>query len=156
VSDSPHEPHRIRGYAGSMAAFGLSIAGAALAGRRGGRRLPDRYDPADLVLGALATHKFSRLLTKEGVTTPIRAPFTDFHENIGSAEVMETPKTDSAPKHVVGELISCPFCVAPWIASAYVAGLAFAPRTARAWAAVFSMVAGSDFLQHGYGHVRED
>jgi hypothetical protein len=46
--------------------------------------------------------------------------------------------------------------MAPWIATAYVALLALSPSVARAWAAVFGIVAGSDFLQHAYAHVRTD
>jgi hypothetical protein len=56
----------------------------------------------------------------------------------------------------VGELVTCPFCLAPWIATGYVATLTFAPRLARAWAAVFAMVGGADFLQHAYAAVRQD
>jgi hypothetical protein len=55
----------------------------------------------------------------------------------------------------VGELITCPFCLGVWIGTAYVAGLALAPRAARTWAAVFTVSALSDFLQHGYARMRD-
>jgi hypothetical protein len=95
------------------------------------------------------------VISKDGVTTPLRAPFTHFEHNTGSAEVHETPRTEPA-RHVVGELLSCPFCLAPWIATGYVATLAVSPRLARAWAAVFGIVGGADFLQQAYGRVRTD
>jgi uncharacterized protein DUF1360 len=155
MTDSPHDAHRIIGYLSAMGVFGTGIAASGLLARARGRSLPARYDVADLVLGAVATHKFARLAAKDGVTTPLRAPFTDFEGNAGSAEVDESPK-DEPGRHVIGELIICPFCLAPWIATAYVAGLTLAPRAARAWAAVFTMVAGADFLQHAYAHVRTD
>ena len=155
MSDSPHDHDRIAGYLTVMSVFGSALAGTVLVGRLRGERLPSSYALADLALGALATHKFARLITKDGVTTPLRAPFTEFEENTGSAEVAESPRPEPV-RHVVGELITCPFCVAPWIASGYVALLALAPPVARAWAAVFSIVAGSDFLQHAYAHVRTD
>lgn len=154
--DSPHNHDRIAGYLTVMSVFGGAVAGTAAVARLRGRGLPASYAVPDLVLGAIATHKFARLLSKDGVTTPIRAPFTEFEENIGSAEVQESPRPEPAGRHVVGELITCPFCLAPWIASAYVALLALAPPLARAWAAVFGIVAGSDFLQHAYAHVRTD
>jgi hypothetical protein len=70
--------------------------------------------------------------------------------------VQESPKKDTTPQHTIGELITCPFCLAPWIATGYVATLTLAPRWARAWAAVFGIVGGADFLQHAYAHVRTD
>jgi len=155
MSDSPHDHERQLGYLTVMSIFGSAVATTALVGRLRGERLPASYAVMDLALGALATHKFGRVLTKDGVTTPLRAPFTEFEENIGSAEVEESPRPGPV-RHAIGELITCPFCVAPWIASAYVATLAIAPPVARAWAAVFSIVAGSDFLQHAYAHVRTD
>jgi hypothetical protein len=155
MADSPHDHDRIAGYLSVMSVFGTAVTGTALIAHLRGRRLPASYALADLALGAVATHKFARLLSKDGVTTPLRAPFTVFEENTGSAEVAESPRPEPV-RHVVGELITCPFCVAPWIASTYVALLVLAPPVARTWAAVFTVVAGSDFLQHAYAHVRAD
>lgn len=155
MADSPHEHYRIAGYLSVMSLFGSAVAAAGALSRVTGRELPAAYALPDLALGALATHKFARLVTKDGVTTPLRAPFTHFEGNIGSAEVQESPREEPA-RHVLGELLTCPFCIAPWIASGYVAGLVFAPRLARAWAAAFSVVGGSDFLQHAYAHIRTD
>jgi hypothetical protein len=155
MPDSPHDHERIAGYLTVMSVFGSVVAGTATWARRRGYGLAPSYALGDLALGAIATHKFSRLLSKEGVTTPLRAPFTEWQENIGSAEVHETPRPEPV-RHVVGELLTCPFCLAPWIATVYVAMLTVAPPVARAWAAVFGIVAGSDFLQHAYAHVRTD
>jgi hypothetical protein len=155
MTDSPHQHHRIVGYLTAMSVFGSLVGAAAGIGRIRGDSLPASYGVQDLALGALATHKFARLLTKDGVTTPLRAPFTEFKGNAGSAEVNEEPRHDPA-RHVVGEMLSCPFCMTPWIATGYIATLAMAPRLARAWAAVFGIVGGSDFLQQAYGRVRED
>jgi hypothetical protein len=154
MTDSPHEHYRITGYLTVMSVFGSLVAGAAAAGHAHGRGLPPSYQVQDLALGAVATHKFARLVAKDGVTTPVRAPFTRFEGNAGSGEVNESPREEPA-RHVVGELITCPFCLAPWIATGYVATLALAPRVARAWAAVFGIVGGADFLQHAYAAVRQ-
>ena len=59
-------------------------------------------------------------------------------------------------RHTVGELLTCPFCLGVWVATAYVAGLVVAPRPTRALAAVMTVVAGSDTLQHGYSRLRGD
>jgi hypothetical protein len=153
MSDSPRQ--RIPGYLGAMAVFATTTAATALIGRTRGETLPDRYAASDLALGAIATHKFARVVAKDAVTTPIRAPFTEFESAAGSGEVNDTAK-QSHPEHTIGELITCPFCLAPWVATAYVAGLTLSPRAARTWAAVFSVVAGSDALQHVYARLRTE
>ncbi|HEY6934918.1 MAG TPA: DUF1360 domain-containing protein [Marmoricola sp.] len=155
MADSPREPGRIAGFASALGVFMTGVGLTALYGRSAGRRLPDRVAPADIALGGLATFKFARMLAKDAVTTPIRAPFTEFEENAGAGEVMETPKPGHA-QHTIGDLLSCPFCLAPWVATAYVAALTLAPRQARAWAATFSVVALSDTLQFGYDRLKED
>lgn len=154
MPESPREPHRVAGYLAAMSVYASGVAATALLGRRRGRSLPDSYAVQDLVVGALAAHKFARILTKDGITTPLRAPFTEYEGDIGSAEVAESPREDL--RHSLGELMTCPFCMTPWVATAYVAGLALHPGLARAWAATFAVVGGSDFLQHLYAHVRED
>src|SRR3954465_3274074 len=79
---------------GYGAAVGTGPAGAAVATgaavlRWRGVRLPDRLDLADLGLAAVATHKLSRLLAKDAVTSPLRAPFTRFAGSQGDAELKE-------------------------------------------------------------------
>ena len=154
MTDSPREPGRIAAFATVLGIFTTSVGVTTLLGKRNGKRLPDRVAPLDIGLGALATFKFARMLSKDAVTTPIRAPFTEFEENIGAGEVMERPKPGHA-QHTIGDLLSCPFCLAPWVSTSYVATLAFAPRVARAWAATFSVVALSDTCQFGYDQLKE-
>jgi hypothetical protein len=152
MSGSPHDAHRIAGYLGSMGTFAALWATTHRAVSRSGRAWPSRWAASDVLLGSVATHKLSRIISKEGVTTPLRAPFTEFEGEAGAGEVVERPKHGAA--HVPGELLTCPFCLAPWIATAYVAGLVLAPGPTRAGAAVFATVAGSDALQHAYARLR--
>jgi hypothetical protein len=153
MADDTHD--RIPGYLGALTAFGSTVAAMVLAGRARGAELPDHFRAADLALGAVATQKFTRILSKDAVTTPLRAPFTEFEEPLGSGEVADRPRPGH-PQHTIGELLTCPFCLAPWTATAYVAALALAPRAARAWAATFSIVGASDALQHVYARIRTD
>jgi Protein of unknown function (DUF1360) len=155
MPETPRAPHRVAGYLSLLSLYGGAVAAAALVGHRRGREMPHQYGVQDLVIGALATHKFTRLVAKDGVTTPMRAPFTHFEENAGSAEVNESPR-EGHLTHVPGEVLSCPFCLAPWVATAYVAGLALSPDLARAWASAFAVVAGSDWLQQGYSRLRTE
>jgi hypothetical protein len=142
-------------YLSALGIFGVGLAATSIFGRATGRTLPDRYEAFDLVLGGFASQKFARLLSKDLVTTPLRAPFTEFEEMGGSGEVNERPRNQH-PQHTVGEMLACPFCLAPWIATSYIAGLTLSPRLARTWAAVFSVVAASDALQHAYARIRTD
>jgi hypothetical protein len=141
----------LHGYSGSLLTYGLGVA--ALAGALGSRA-PERYAVRDLVLGGIATHKFSRLLARGSVTSPVRAPFTEFEDAAGAAEHQEGARGEHGVRHTVGELITCPFCLAVWVGTSYVGALALAPRAARTWAAVFTVTAVSDFLQHGYARLR--
>ena len=141
------------GFAGSLALFGASAAAAAAALRSGGRDLPDRYPVTDVLLGGVAVHKFTRLVSRGSVTSPVRAPFTEFEGAAGASEHEESPRGHGI-RHTVGELLTCPFCLAVWVSSGYVVGLAAAPRATRAWAAVFAVTAVSDSLQHLYARLR--
>lgn len=145
----------LAGFSGSLATY--SLASTALAGvvhARGGG--PERYRATDLLIGGLAAHKFSRILARSSVASPVRAPFTQFTEAAGSGEHAESARGDHGVRHTVGELITCPFCLGVWVSTAYVAGLALAPRPTRAWAAVFAVTGVSDFLQHAYSRLRGD
>jgi Protein of unknown function (DUF1360) len=153
MSESPRE--RIPSYVAAMTVFGSMVATVVGTAWRRGAPVPSTYSVLDIVTGGVATHKFARLLSKDGVTTPLRAPFTEFDGETGSAEVEEHPR-DEHPQHTIGELLTCPFCLAPWIATAYVSGLVLAPRAARSWATTFTVVGISDFLQQAYGRVRTD
>jgi hypothetical protein len=153
MADDTHD--RTPGYLGAMTVFLTSVLATVTAGRAAGQELPDGFGTRDLVLGALATQKFTRIIAKDAVTTPLRAPFTEFEKPLGSGEVEDRPRPGH-PEHTIGELLTCPFCLAPWTATAYVAALAMAPRAARAWAAVFTVVGGADALQHAYARLRTD
>jgi len=112
-------------------------------------RLPDEISPRDLALIGIATHKTSRAIAKDKVTTPLRAPFTEHEDEGGPGELEESPR-GTGMRHTVGELIVCPFCLDQWVASAYAAGLVVAPRATRFVAGIMTTVAISDFLQIGY------
>ncbi|WP_435746498.1 DUF1360 domain-containing protein [Nocardioides sp. SYSU DS0663] len=143
------------GYAGSMGTYALVIAGIAAAGRSGGYELAERYDLADIALGGLAVHKFTRILSKSSVTAPVRAPFTQFEEAAGSGEHVESARGDGV-RGTIGKLLTCPFCLGVWIGTAYIAALNVSPRRARAWAALFAVTAVSDSMQHVYARLRGD
>jgi hypothetical protein len=144
------------GHAGGLAAYAAALGVVLAAGRAAGRGFPEAYPARDLVLGGVAVHKFSRVLSKSSVASPLRAPFTEFERAAGSAEHHESARGQHGARHTVGELLTCPFCLGVWLSTAYVVGLAAAPRPARAWAALFTVTAISDVLQQVYARLRED
>lgn len=144
----------LRGYLALLGTYGAVVGGLAVAVRASGRPLP-RPGAGDVALLAVATHKASRLLTKDAVTSPLRAPFTRYEKPIGAGEVQERVHEHAGQvRHAVGELVTCPFCLSMWTATALTAGLVLAPRFTRLAAAALTAVAGADFLQMGYGIVR--
>jgi hypothetical protein len=141
-------------YLAAMGTYAASCVALVAAGRIAGQRAPARVDAGDLALVTVATHKLSRLVSKESVTSPLRAPFTEYVEAEGEAEVCEEVR-DHSGWHTFGELITCPFCLDQWIATGFVAGLVLAPRGTRLAASVLTAVAGADWLHVGYAAARQ-
>jgi hypothetical protein len=139
----------IGGYAAVMATYVAGAAAVAGIARLTGKQLPERPPAADLALMAIATHKISRLITKDAVTSPLRAPVTQFEGAAGEAELTESPRGTGA-QHALGELLTCPFCTAVWVAGGLAASMVFAPRLTRFGMGVASAIAGADFLHLGY------
>jgi hypothetical protein len=138
----------LRGYSGVMAVYAGGVLAAAFAMWRT-KRLPARFSAGDLALVALATHKLSRTVTKDSVTSPLRAPFARFKGPAGPGEVNETVTAGGAAKSI-GELLTCPFCLDQWIATGFVTGLGVAPRLTRYVASIFAVRAAADLVQFGY------
>jgi hypothetical protein len=139
----------VAGYTAVGAAYLAAVGAAALVTRRRGCRLPERVDPADVVLIGVATHKLSRILSKAGVTSPLRVPFTRFQGRSGPAELKEEVR-GTGVQRAVAELATCPFCLGQWVATGFAVGLVNAPRATRLVASVFAALTVSDFLHLGY------
>jgi hypothetical protein len=117
--------------------------------------LPNRWRVQDLLILTLGSHKLSRTLTKDAVTSPLRAPFTRYAGTGGPAEVQEEVREHSQLRHSLGELLTCPFCLDMWVATGFAIGLVFAPRFTRLIAGVFSALTGADFLQLAYAMAQQ-
>jgi hypothetical protein len=148
------EPRPLAGDLGAMGVYlGLVTAGVA-AVRARGTDLPARIPVGDLALLTVATFRLSRRIAKDPVTSPLRAPFTTFEGPSGHAEVAEEVREHGGVKHAVGELLTCPFCLAQWVATGLVFGYATAPKATRLAALTMTMVAGSDALQFVYDGIQ--
>lgn len=146
---SPHEHRPLAPYAFMTALFGSAFTGALVAAERSGRGLPERFRTRDVLLAGVATHKLSRQLSKDKVTSFIRAPFVRYEEPAGQGEVSEEARGDGLQK-AVGELLNCPYCLGQWIAAAFCVGLVAAPRPTRLVASMYAAETVSDFLQLAY------
>jgi hypothetical protein len=150
----PAERPPLLPYAVTIAIFNGLFGAALLAAKRRGRQLPERIEVADLALIGAASHKLSRLLSKDKVTSPLRAPFTELEGSGGPGELEERSRGEGARK-AIGELLVCPYCLGLWVVAGFSLGLLFAPRLTRFLAAVFSALTISDFLQIAYKAAEE-
>src|SRR5688500_16742404 len=155
----------LRPLAGDLGAMGVYVglvSAAAAAVRASGRELPDRIPVGDALLLTVATFRLARRIAKDPVTAPLRAPFVRFEGPSGHAEVSEEVREHGGVKHAVGELLTCPFCLAQWVGTGFVFGYISAPAATRLAALTMTMIAGSDVLQFVYdaiqngGLARED
>jgi len=144
----PQQRPPFRMYAGLTALFNAGFAGALYAAKRR-RRLPERVSPQDLMLIGTASHKLSRLVAKDKVTSFARAPFTEYQGRGGPAEVQERSRNGEV-RGAIGELLICPYCLGLWAAGAFHVGLIFAPRVTRMAASTLTALTVSDFLQIAY------
>jgi hypothetical protein len=148
---APHEHRPLGGYIAAMGTYAGVAGGLAGLARLTRSPVPTRPAAGDVILLSIATHKLSRLLSKDAITSPLRAPFTRYDRPSGTGEVMEQVRDQgSGTRHAVGELLSCPFCLAVWIATGLTGGLVLAPRSTRLVATALTAIAASDFLQLAY------
>lgn len=113
-----------------------------------------RLSLGDTALLSIGTYKLSRLLTKDAVTSPLRAPFTRYEEPAGDGELMESVRGHGV-QHAAGELITCPFCLSVWVATGLTAGLVFTPRLTRLVCATLTALAVNDGLQLAYDNAKD-
>jgi Protein of unknown function (DUF1360) len=131
-------------YAGLTAAFGAVLAGFLATSRE---RLPERMPTTDLFRIGLASYKLGRLVTKDEITSFLRAPVTEDAE-------ATTPKRGGVAG-ALGELLTCPYCVGVWTAAGLSYAHVLAPREARFITAIFGADALADFLNAGFVRLRE-
>jgi len=141
-------------YVGTLGAYGALLGGLLGAAGLTRRGLPRRIRAGDLALMACTTHKLSRLIAKDPVLSPLRVPFTRYEGVSAPAELSEDVRGHGV-RHGIGELLTCPFCMAQWVATAYAGGLVFAPRATRLFGTIMTAVACADWLQLAYARLQQ-
>jgi hypothetical protein len=151
---APQKRPPLAPYAAAMAIFNGLFAAGLVAARRSGRQLPEKVGVGDIALVGVASHKLSRLISKDKVTSPLRAPFTELEGKGGPGELEEGARGGPVRK-AIGELLICPYCIGLWVVASFSFGLLFAPRVTRFVASVFSALTVSDFFQVAYKAAEE-
>jgi hypothetical protein len=136
-----------------MASYGVLTAALTLLLRHKRFRVRP-LSPWNLALYALATEHVSRLISKDSITSPVRKPFAEFKEPAGEGEVNEEV-IGNGPRHAIGELLTCPFCLDQWVATGLVAGSVAAPTFTSAVVSVSALARTADYLHLLYGLLRE-
>lgn len=148
---APHEHLSLSGYAATMTCFSVMFSGAlALVRRRHSRHVA----LTDIALLGVATHKLSRILAKDFVTAPLRAPFTRREDHEGAGEVHDEPRPGEA-RQTLGSLLSCPYCLGPWVATSLATALTMRRGETSFVLSVLGAVAVSDFLHQCYSRLNE-
>ena len=148
------ETRPLGGYLALMAVYATGTLGTAATAKALGRELPERLSPWDVMQLTAATHKLSRLIAKDPVTSPLRAPFTRY-EGTGAPSELQEEVRGHGINHSIGELLTCPMCLAQWVATGFALGLFLAPPPTRLVMSIFTAVAGADFLQHAYVRLQQ-
>lgn len=149
-SYAPHEHVPLTGYATMMVTFAIAVGVAT----RLTRRRPNKLHLLDLALVGVATHKLSRILAKDFVTAPLRAPFTSREGLEGAGEVHDEPRKGPW-RGTIGNLVSCPYCLGPWLAVGFGTFTVLRPAEARFVAFTLSAVTVADFLHQRYARLNE-
>ncbi|MGJ5749180.1 uncharacterized protein DUF1360 [Streptomyces puniciscabiei] len=139
----------LAGYAALAAVFAAGAGGYAVLARRRGVRLPREVPPWDVVLLGTAAYKASRVLTRDRITSLLRAPFTRRADEGEASEVIDEPRGDGL-RRAVGDLLSCPFCTSAWTAGALVCSYAAAPRLTRLVCGGLAALTVADWLQYAW------
>ncbi|MFI9808717.1 DUF1360 domain-containing protein [Streptomyces sp. NPDC052301] len=137
------------GYAALASVFAAGAGTFALVARRRGVRLPQEVPPWDVALLGAATYKTARVLTRDKITSFVRAPFTRRSGEGEASEVMDEPR-GSGLRRAIGDLVACPFCTSAWTAGALVCSYAAAPRLTRLVCGGFAALTVADWLHYAW------
>jgi hypothetical protein len=147
---APAEQAPLAGYGAAMLAYTLALCAALSVARR----TPTRPGWADVVLLGIGTHKLSRIITKDFVTAPLRAPFTRRQANEGAGEVHDEPR-GGLVRRTVGNLLTCPYCLGFWLSTGLNTMLMWRPTETRFVLRVLASDTLSDFLHLSYSRLNE-
>ena len=140
----------LAGYGAAMLVYAVVLSVALTVARR--TRVQPRW--SDVALLGIATHKLSRIITKDFVTAPLRAPFTRRQRAEGAGEVHDEPR-GGALSRSLGYLLTCPYCLGVWTSTGLNTLLLLRPAQTRFVLRLLASDAISDFLHLSYSRLNE-
>jgi hypothetical protein len=148
---APDDQVPLAGYVGAMLVYVGMLSAALVLTRK------SRFEPGgqDLALLGLGTHKLSRIVTKDFVTAPLRAPFTERRGSEGASEVHDEPR-GGALRKTIGIVLTCPYCFGLWLSTGLGAALLLRPAQTRFVLRALAALTVSDFLNLSYSRLNED
>ena len=126
-----------------MGAFAGVLALAGVLARSLGRD-PRGETTLDLAVLSVATFKTARTISRDDVTSFIRAPFVDAEGD------HEQPLETGGLQQAIGELVTCSRCVGTWAAAGLATTQILAPRFGRLLTWSLAAAGANDFLQAGF------
>jgi hypothetical protein len=101
------EERPLRAYAVLAVVYNAIFGGFLLLARRRGKLddLAGQATPGNLLLYGVAAHNLSRLIAKDWVTSPLRAPFVTYEGPASGPEVNERPRGQGM-RLALGELVT--------------------------------------------------
>jgi len=142
-------------YAELVGIYGAGLAAFLLAAKNSNRQLPENIGAGDILLLGVATHKLSRLISKDRVTAPFRAPFVEYEGSAGTSELKEKPR-GSGMQRALGDLLTCPWCMGAWVAAGLTYGFVFRPRATRLIGSILAVTTISDWLNSAYEAAKKE
>jgi hypothetical protein len=79
---------------------------------------------------------------------------TEYEAPASASDVKEKSR-GTGLQRALGDLITCPYCMGPWVATALAYGFSKRTRLTRLVAGIFTVTAMSDFLNHALGAVQK-
>ena len=144
MSASPQE-RPLAAFGGLMGTYVALTGGLGAAAVR--RGLPDRLAAGDLALLSVATAKLSRLLSRDRVTAALRAPVVEADED------GEESPAGHGLQQALGELVTCPWCLAQWVGTGMFAAFLLRPKETRVVAGLLTVIAANDAVQVAHQRV---
>jgi len=133
-------------YAGIVGTFAGVLGLAGVLARALGRE-PRGDTTLDLAVLSMATFKTARTITRDDVTSFIRAPFVAGEAGRGNEE---EPIPTGGIQQAIGELVTCSRCVGTWAAAGLATTEILAPRFGRLLTWSLAAAGANDFLQAGF------
>jgi hypothetical protein len=150
IPEYADEPRPLASYLTLIGTFNAIFAGFLLLLKSRRQSLPGQISVFDVVLLGVATHKVSRLLAKDSISSPLRAPFAEYEGPSDLPSEVDEGARGRGMRHAIGELITCPYCTSQWVAAFFTYGLMLWPRLTRLVGAIFAVVTISDLLNRAY------